>query len=141
LPTATSARGGGNCSARTSSPRVVSGVDDGDAPSARSCDGLPDQLRVVVELWPVPLEGCRDDVPAVTRVAGDDVQVEVEHRLECRLAVADGQVDAFAAQLRPPQGASHLRTYWPHGTAGLEVQILEANGVNTWYDEEVTGDD
>jgi len=74
------------------------------SPRCGSLAGLADLRRnrgldrscVAVEERSVALQGLRDDGPAISRVAGDDVKVEVEDRLEGDFAVTEEDVDSLA---------------------------------------------
>jgi hypothetical protein len=77
--------------------------------SPRRLRGCSDSSGVAVEERPFALHVVRQDRPAVTRVARDDVQVEVEDSLEGDLAIAETLIPS---QRRPDRRSARAMS-WP----------------------------
>ena len=78
--------------------------------SVRRRDGVFDRPRVTVEERPLAFRRLGNDGPAVSCVARDDVEVEVEDRLKGDFAVTEENVDPLAAHAGASQGSSMS---WP----------------------------
>lgn len=73
-------------------------------------DDVPDLLCIAVEERPPAFLRLRIDRPAISGVTGDDVQVEVEDRLECDFAVTDEDIDSSQSKLERRRAPAIL---WP----------------------------
>ena len=61
-------------------------------------DGVPDLLRVAIKERPLAFLRLGIDGPTVSYVTGDDMQVEVKHRLERDFAITNEDIDSLTVQ-------------------------------------------
>lgn len=104
-------------------------------------ESVSDRLRVAVEEWPFAFRRLGLEGPAVSHVARDHVEMEVEDRLEGGFAVAKKDVDSIAAHARAPQGSCHVTADRPNVSARGSAEVFEARRVLARHDEKMAGRD